>query len=390
MDKLEREERYIVLKLSDVVEFLPDEDQRRLDELVEQVNNCRVGSGGQIDKAYCVIENNWPIYEEVWGLVEAMVHNSTPGRENLCGPAQIVLNSDTGETLKRDDDGKWPAMSDRLKPVIPPVVGGYDDIVRDDAWDDGDKSILATSDAPYVFKYRSERMVSVEELATADPTQAPERAEADTSLTFNRLRRANTDRLPLFKNSHGAPAHSEPDGSDWPLEVWLQAIVGEVGEYANFRKKFIRGDIDAHEFFYVRAPRELADIQIYLDLFAYRLNVSIDGVFAEQFGRAAMSKDCDELTFDSLRRAGELWCLRREFKPSPETYLQRLVRALGEFPEFERFDKNVDFAPVCADFLVTAQINLDALAASLDIDLGYAVVCKFNEVSERVGADVKL
>lgn len=89
------------------------------------------------------------------------------------------------------------------------------------------------------------------------------------SLSFATLRAANVARLPLFKNKHGAPAHSKPDGSDWSPAQWLQAVVGELGEYANIRKKFERGDLSFEEF-RILARKELADVQTYLDLLALR------------------------------------------------------------------------------------------------------------------------
>lgn len=85
-----------------------------------------------------------------------------------------------------------------------------------------------------------------------------------TRLSFATLREANTKRLPQFK-----PAHAMRDGSDWTPSDWLQAVVGELGEYANKRKKFIRGDISLEEFT-VYAKQELADVMIYLDILAMR------------------------------------------------------------------------------------------------------------------------
>ena len=89
-------------------------------------------------------------------------------------------------------------------------------------------------------------------------------------LVFAALRAANISRLPTFKNKHGELAHSKPDGSDWSPAQWLQALVGELGELANFRKKFERGDITMEEFA-VEAGKELADVQIYLDILALRI-----------------------------------------------------------------------------------------------------------------------
>lgn len=91
-----------------------------------------------------------------------------------------------------------------------------------------------------------------------------------TGLTFDVLREANIARLPTFKNRHGEPAHSKADGSDWTPSDWFEATLGELGELANLHKKFRRGDITAEEF-KVHAEKELADVQIYLDILALRI-----------------------------------------------------------------------------------------------------------------------
>lgn len=97
------------------------------------------------------------------------------------------------------------------------------------------------------------------------------------TLSLETLRNANIARLPQFKNCHGEPAHSKPDGSDWTPADWLQALIGEIGEYANIRKKYMRGDITFGE--YVKlASKELADVQTYLDLLALRALDSKDGI----------------------------------------------------------------------------------------------------------------
>jgi hypothetical protein len=86
-------------------------------------------------------------------------------------------------------------------------------------------------------------------------------------LTFSALRKANLKRVGVFRNSKGGLAHKKPDGSDWSPAQWLQAFIGEVGEYCNFRKKFERGDMTFEEF-QKAAAKELADAQTYLDLLA--------------------------------------------------------------------------------------------------------------------------
>lgn len=111
-------------------------------------------------------------------------------------------------------------------------------------------------------------------------------------LTFNNLRQANMMRVGVFKNRHGGPAHSKPDGSDWSPAQWLQAVIGELGEYANIRKKYERGDMTLEEYT-AAAADELADVQTYLDLLAARALDSRDGSAHPtgiDLGRATMDK----------------------------------------------------------------------------------------------------
>lgn len=110
-------------------------------------------------------------------------------------------------------------------------------------------------------------------------------------LTFNTLREGNRERLPLFKNRHGETAHSKEDGSDWSPAQWLQAVVGEVGEYANLRKKHERGDVDA-EAFKKEAADELADIVCYLDILAFQLGINLGEATMNKFNRVSERVGC--------------------------------------------------------------------------------------------------
>jgi NTP pyrophosphatase (non-canonical NTP hydrolase) len=105
-------------------------------------------------------------------------------------------------------------------------------------------------------------------------------------LTFEALRSANVARVGVFKNSKGEPAHSHPEGRDWCPAQWLQAMVGEVGEYANIRKKFERGDMDELAFGDA-AWRELADVQIYLDLLAFNLGINLGEATRRKFNEVS-------------------------------------------------------------------------------------------------------
>lgn len=98
------------------------------------------------------------------------------------------------------------------------------------------------------------------------------------SLTFSELRRANLERLPLFKDRRGRVCHHQPEGQpvgfDWALSQWSNAVCGELGEAANIIKKIERGDMTLDE---ARADlgREIADVQTYLDLLAHRAGVDL-------------------------------------------------------------------------------------------------------------------
>lgn len=105
-------------------------------------------------------------------------------------------------------------------------------------------------------------------------------------LSFRTLREANKQRLSKFKNSLGKKVHSKKNGSDWTPAQWLQAVLGELGEYANFRKKFERGDIDKKEFLF-QARKELADVQIYLDILAYQLDIDLGDAVKDKFNEVS-------------------------------------------------------------------------------------------------------
>lgn len=125
-------------------------------------------------------------------------------------------------------------------------------------------------------------------------------------LTFDLLREANIARLPLFKNGRGEPAHSQPDGSDWPLSQWSNALEGEVGEVAealetfiifarmqkhagraaNLIKKIERGDTDLEPHRKALA-NELGDVQTYLDILAFRAGVNLGDATASKWNEVS-------------------------------------------------------------------------------------------------------
>ena len=91
-------------------------------------------------------------------------------------------------------------------------------------------------------------------------------AMPENTLSFDELRRANIERLPHFATKTDVP--------EWSTAQWTNALLGELGEFANIIKKIDRGDFTLQD---ARAELadELADIQTYLDLLALHIDVDL-------------------------------------------------------------------------------------------------------------------
>lgn len=106
------------------------------------------------------------------------------------------------------------------------------------------------------------------------------------NLTFSTLRDANMKRLPMFRDAKGRKCHAKDDGSDWSPAQWLQAVTGELGEYANLRKKVERGDLTLDEARSMLAD-ELADVVIYLDILAAQIGVDLSEAIVAKWNRTS-------------------------------------------------------------------------------------------------------
>lgn len=108
------------------------------------------------------------------------------------------------------------------------------------------------------------------------------------ALNFDTLRLANIERVGQFTDAQGRICHSV-DGKDWTPAEWLMAVTGELGELANVLKKVRRGDMTMSEA-RNQISDELADVQIYLDLLAHRLNVDLGRATIAKFNRKSHEK----------------------------------------------------------------------------------------------------
>lgn len=224
-------------------------------------------------------------------------------------------------------------------------------------------------------------------------------------LTFYALREANIKRLPQFKNAHGQAAHSKPDGSDWSPAQWLQALVGEVGEWAQVRLDYEAGQLTAEQY-QIKSAKELADIQTYLDLLAMR---SLDVLV--QFPYDASVRDGD--TEQRMAQG-------HPFVYSIAQMTMRVVAALGDFANTRKKYDRGEFSFAVYQRLAHTQLSrlnhelIQLIREAMTMDtgvqnvldsaspdyvhqphptgvyLGEATKEKFNEVSKRVGCEVWL
>lgn len=104
-------------------------------------------------------------------------------------------------------------------------------------------------------------------------------------LSFAVLRAANCARLPRFKDAKGRVCH-KPDGSDWLLSQWANAVCGELGELANLIKKIERGDFTLEEK-REEVGKEIADVLAYLDILAFRAGVDLGDATVQKFNEVS-------------------------------------------------------------------------------------------------------
>lgn len=69
---MKREERYIVLKLTDVSAALTDVDAKALKAICDKVTEHRIRRGAAMMDCV-VVEHDWPEYEPTWAAIERRV-----------------------------------------------------------------------------------------------------------------------------------------------------------------------------------------------------------------------------------------------------------------------------------------------------------------------------
>lgn len=179
-----------------------------------------------------------------------------------------------------------------------------------------------------------------------------------TTLTFAQLREQN---LPRCRRWH-------PDGTPpWTYDDWLLALGGEVGEALNVVKKLNRdrdglaGNTRSRDELIADLAGELADVVIYLDICLGRE------------GELPLGST-DFANLREVRRGGDSPLLLGS-TPSQQGNLMLLAVSRIATPPYRH------------EALMEA---IDRLADHFAIDLGAAVVAKFNATSEKFGFPERL
>jgi hypothetical protein len=70
-----RENRFLVLKRSDIADYLTQEQQEDLQLLCTIIETGRNSDGKHYNQYVCIADD-WPEYEQVWKMIEARVDNN--------------------------------------------------------------------------------------------------------------------------------------------------------------------------------------------------------------------------------------------------------------------------------------------------------------------------
>ena len=70
-----RENRYVVLKMTDVDNYCTQEEMMLVAQLNHNIRARRLQDGKEARK-YVIVQDNWPEYDKVWDMIEERVDAS--------------------------------------------------------------------------------------------------------------------------------------------------------------------------------------------------------------------------------------------------------------------------------------------------------------------------
>ena len=105
---MERYNKYLVLKISDIEKYLSDDKQLKLDALATCIRLGRLNDGKH-DQQYVCIAADWPMYEQVWSMVESFVDGKPNEIEQLT--ARVRELEEENARLHEQVDLQIPAIA---------------------------------------------------------------------------------------------------------------------------------------------------------------------------------------------------------------------------------------------------------------------------------------
>ena len=111
--EFEREERYIVFKLSDVEEHFTPGEKQQLARLVE-VQRAGREEAGKAPLECVVVESDWPEYEPTWNAIEARMTGAQPAPIEQDTSVRKAWARFSNE-LHRSPDAPYPGMSEAFE-----------------------------------------------------------------------------------------------------------------------------------------------------------------------------------------------------------------------------------------------------------------------------------
>jgi NTP pyrophosphatase (non-canonical NTP hydrolase) len=146
-----------------------------------------------------------------------------------------------------------------------------------------------------------------------------------------------------------APEGYNHNLKDWNVNDWMVAIMGELGEAANFAKKIQRinqginlqpGQEDDVNVLYAEFQKEIADVFIYIDLLCASLDIDLSEIVIDKFDSRSIEMGYPELLRDELNK----YSLVRIKEPLP-AFAENAPVAAGS-----KYDASVVEAPEDAEF----------------------------------------
>ena len=103
-DEFQREERYVVFKLSDIADYFYPSEISQLFRL-SRTQQAQRAVNGKLPMECVVVESDWPEYEQTWNAIEARVTGAQPAQvvagiallNNQNEERGAAIDSDTGQ-----------------------------------------------------------------------------------------------------------------------------------------------------------------------------------------------------------------------------------------------------------------------------------------------------